>query len=65
VARYGEYVLLTPTVSGANWILWLAAPGLFLAGLGVGWSTIRRKPEGDKATLSDEEQAELDKILRP
>lgn len=64
VARYGEYVLLTPTVSGANWILWLAAPGLFLAALGIGWSTIRRKPETPNGTLTDEEQTALDKILR-
>jgi cytochrome c-type biogenesis protein CcmH len=64
VARYGEYVLLNPTVSGANWILWLAAPGLFLLALGVGWSTIRRKPDTARQTLSDDEQAALDKILR-
>lgn len=64
VARYGEYVLLNPTVSGANWILWLAAPSLFLLALGVGWSTIRRKPDTARQTLSDDEQAALDKILR-
>lgn len=64
VARYGEFVLLNPTVSGANWILWLAAPALFLAGLGMGWSAIRRKPETPDPTLSAEEQAALDKILR-
>jgi cytochrome c-type biogenesis protein CcmH len=64
VARYGEYVLLTPTVTGANWILWLAAPGLFLMALGVGWSTIRRKPDTVNAALSEDEQAALDKILR-
>ena len=28
VDRYGEYVLLKPDASGANLILWLAAPGL-------------------------------------
>jgi len=63
VARYGEYILLTPTVSGANWILWLAAPGLLIAALGVGWATIRRKPEVAATELTDEEQAALDKIL--
>jgi cytochrome c-type biogenesis protein CcmH len=64
VARYGEYVLLSPTVSGANWILWLAAPGLFLAALGVGWSTIRRKADAPSVRLNDAEQAALDKILK-
>jgi len=26
VDRYGEYVLLRPTVTGANWLLWAAGP---------------------------------------
>ncbi len=64
VARYGEYILLTPTVTGANWILWLAAPGLLIVALGVGWTTIRRKPEATDPTLTDDEKAALDKILR-
>ena len=62
VARYGEFVLLRPDTSGANIILWLAAPALLLIALGIGWSTIRAKratPEG----LSDVEKAELEKIL--
>ena len=63
VARYGEFVLLRPDTSGANIVLWLAAPALLLIALGIGWSTIRaRRPASD--TLSAEEQAELDKILR-
>lgn len=63
VARYGEYVLLKPDVRGANVILWLAAPALLLIALGVGWSTIRTK-RAAPAGLSDEEQEELEKILR-
>lgn len=63
VARYGEYVLLRPDTRGANLILWLAAPTLFLIALGIGWSTIRTK-RAAPAGLSDEEQAELEKILR-
>lgn len=63
VARYGEFVLLTPTVTGVNWILWLSAPVLLLTALGVGWTTIRRKATVPAEHLSDEEQAELDKIL--
>ncbi len=63
VSRYGEFVMLRPDTRGANLILWLAAPVLFLIALGVGWSTIRAKraaPEG----LSEAEKAELEKILR-
>lgn len=63
VARYGEYVLLNPTAQGANLILWLAAPVLLLAGLGIGVAAIRRKPTAPEA-LSAEEQEALDKILR-
>ena len=62
VARYGEFVLLRPTTTGANIVLWLAAPIMLLIALVVGWTTIRAKraaPEG----LSDSEKAELDKIL--
>ena len=63
VARYGEFVLLRPNASGANLILWLAAPALLLVALGVGWATIRRRTPVDDR-LSDDEKAELDKILR-
>lgn len=63
VARYGEYVLLNPPKTGANLILWLAAPGMLLAALAVGFVTIRRKMPAPEA-LSDSEQAALEKILR-
>jgi cytochrome c-type biogenesis protein CcmH len=63
VARYGEFVLLRPDTSGANLILWLAAPALLLIALGVGWSTIRANRAPSEG-LSDSEKAELDKILR-
>lgn len=65
VARYGEYVLLRPDVRGANLVLWLAAPGLLLVGLLIGWNTIRKrsaKPPTD--TLDAAEKARLDEILR-
>lgn len=63
VSRYGEFVLLRPDTSGANLVLWLAAPALFLLALGIGWTAIRRRPVTDEG-LSDAEKAELDKILR-
>jgi len=64
VARYGEFVLLRPTLTGANIILWLAAPALLLLGLGLGWQAIRRRPATGAVGLSAEEQAALDEILR-
>ncbi len=62
-ARFGEFVLLTPPRDGANLILWLAAPAMFLVALGIGWAAIRRKPKAADEGLSQDEQAELDKIL--
>lgn len=64
VARYGEFVLLKPTTSGSNILLWAAAPVMFLMALGIGWSVIRRRPVTADAGLTEDEQAELDKILR-
>jgi len=63
VARYGEFVLLNPTKTGANLILWLAAPGMLLVAVGIGIATIRRKAPAQVA-LTEEELADLEKILR-
>ena len=62
VARYGEFVLLRPDTRGANLILWIAAPAMLLVALGIGWAAIRRKKVPADA-LTDEEKAELEKIL--
>jgi len=68
VARYGEFVLLKPTLSARNLVLW----GLPLAALLVGGFAAfrlfgrRRAEESDTpaaAPLSAEEQAELDRLL--
>ena len=65
VDRYGEYVLLRPDASGANLILWLAAPGLlFLAG-GVAFVSIRRRASGPEDRLTEDEEARLRDILKP
>ncbi len=64
VDRYGEYVLLKPTTSGANWILWLAGPAVLLMGLGIGYKTVRKRAQtGAPETLSDAEKARLEEIL--
>ena len=64
VARYGEYVLLTPQATGVNWLLWLAAPGLALAGGALALAAIRRRPPPASEALTEDEQARLDDILR-
>ena len=67
VDRYGEYVLLKPTVTGANLLLWLAGPIMALIALAVGWSFLRRRAALEAAapadSLSAEEQARLKEIL--
>lgn len=64
VSRFGEFVLLEPRKDGINLILWLAAPAMLLAALGVGWVTVRRRAATPETKLSDDEQDALDKILQ-
>ncbi len=70
VERYGEYVLLRPTLTGSNLLLWLAGPGMALIGLGMAAAYLRRqarrKAVGDTApgTLSETEQARLNEIMK-
>lgn len=65
VARYGEFVLLKPSFSGKNLILWLAPFAVLLAGGAVVWTNARRRAASAAAPapLSAEEKAELDKVL--
>jgi cytochrome c-type biogenesis protein CcmH len=65
VLRYGEYVLLRPEASGVNLVLWLAAPAMLIAALGVGWMTVRRRSTAvQPEALSDAEKARLADILK-
>ncbi len=64
VDRYGEYVLLNPTATGSNLILWIAGPALFLAALGIsGAYLMRRRSAPVPDQLSEEEKARLSKLL--
>ncbi|RVT85260.1 cytochrome c-type biogenesis protein CcmH [Rhodobacteraceae bacterium CCMM004] len=64
--RYGEYVLLRPTLTGSNLILWAAGPVLLLLAGGVAAVYLRRRasavPEG--GDLSEDEKRRLDEIMR-
>ena len=65
VARYGEYILLRPDASGVNLLLWIAAPLMLAAALGVGWATIRRRRSATAPDpLSAEEEEELARLLK-
>ena len=61
VDRYGEYVLLNPRVNNHTILLWIAAPGLLLVGLGTLF-VLARKRRIVTADLSAEEQAALDEL---
>ena len=65
VDRYGEYVLLNPTTSGANLILWLAGPAMLIVGAGVAALYLRRRriTTAPDAPLSDAECKRLAEIL--
>ena len=66
VDRYGEYVLLRPTTSGSNWLLWAAGPLMLLmaGGMGVFYLRGRARPGRQEGALSGEEQARLREILK-
>ncbi|GAB5438496.1 MAG: cytochrome c-type biogenesis protein CcmH [Falsiruegeria mediterranea] len=66
VDRYGEYVLLKPTVTGANWLLWAAGPIMLLIAASVGMLYLRGRSQAaptPEEKLSDSEQARLKEIL--
>lgn len=61
VDRYGEYVLLNPRMNNHTILLWIAAPGLLLVGLGTLF-VLARKRRVVVYGLSAEEQAALDEL---
>ena len=67
VARYGEFVLLRPQMQGANLILWIAAPVMFLLALGTALIYLRRREGASEPAvqkLTPEEEARLKDLLR-
>ena len=64
VARFGEYVLLTPQANGVNLILWIAAPVLLIGGLGIALLYLRRRqPGATEDELSDAEKERLAQLM--
>ncbi|AJE46298.1 cytochrome c-type biogenesis protein [Celeribacter indicus] len=64
VDRYGEYVLLKPTLTGANKLLWIAGPAMLLVALGIGFAFIRRRGHApEQADLTEEEEKRLRSLL--
>lgn len=66
VARYGEFVLLRPTTTGANKLLWVAGPVMLVVAIAIGVTYQRRNRltrEAPMDGLSDDEAARLKEIL--
>ena len=62
--RFGEYVLLKPTFSGANLVLWITAPVLLLLGGGIAAVAMRRRARAPEAEeLTEDEKRRLEDIL--
>lgn len=60
VARYGEFVLLKPTFSGHNLVLWIAAPLVFVIGLVMLFAvSLRNRKVPTTATMTPEEEQVL------
>jgi len=63
VDRYGEFVLLRPSFSGHNLLLWLAAPAALIAGGLIVWGMAgRNRRHGDTLPLTAAEEAELARL---
>lgn len=64
VARYGEFILLQPVIAWHTAILWGAPFVLLLAGGILAWRVSNKRPKAaNVAELSEQDQAELDKII--
>ncbi|NIY80423.1 cytochrome c-type biogenesis protein CcmH [Celeribacter sp. HF31] len=64
VDRYGEFVLLKPTLTGANKLLWIAGPVMLILALIIGLTFIRRRgKEPEVADLTEDEEARLARLI--
>jgi len=61
VARYGDYVLLTPRVKSSTYLLWFGPFALLIIGVIALAAVIRRRPV--KSGISAEEQARARALL--
>ncbi|NPD15903.1 cytochrome c-type biogenesis protein CcmH [Xinfangfangia sp. D13-10-4-6] len=67
IARYGEFVLFNPRLSGWDWVLWLSGPAALVLALGGSWFVLRRRAlagPGPVSRLTDEEEARLRELLK-
>jgi cytochrome c-type biogenesis protein CcmH len=63
VARYGDFVLLSPPVKPTTWLLWFGPLALAFAGAAFLLVRSRRRAPAAIAPLSAEERARVDAML--
>lgn len=57
VRRYGEFVMLKPSLAPGNWVLWFG-PFLVVAA-GLGWLILRRRNRVATQPLTEDEEARI------
>lgn len=63
-ARYGEFVLFKPRMTGSGLLLWLAGPLMLVLGGIIAFVMTRTRARApEPAPISAEEQAALDRLL--
>lgn len=65
VDRYGEFVLLNPTATGANLLLWLAGPLMLLSGGAIAYVSLRKRKEDEVPALSEADLTRLADLNKP
>ncbi len=63
VARYGDFVLLRPRMTPANYLLWFGPAVLLLTGLGGIALYFRRRRPDPQAALSAEDEARIARLI--
>jgi cytochrome c-type biogenesis protein CcmH len=63
VDRYGEFVLLRPAFNAHTLLLWLGPFAVLAGGAAVVWANARRRKAAATATLSLEEQQDLERVM--
>ena len=64
-ARYGEFVLFKPRMTGSGFLLWLAGPFMLVLGAMIAFAMTRARAKAEEPkAISAEERVELDKLMR-
>ncbi|MEO1748276.1 MAG: cytochrome c-type biogenesis protein CcmH, partial [Pseudomonadota bacterium] len=63
VSRYGEFVLLRPTFSAQNAILWVTPVVVLLLGGFFAYGYVRNRPKLAASQISEDEAERIAKIL--